>query len=33
VDLGATVVADEQPLEVMEPGERALDDPPDTTEP
>jgi hypothetical protein len=27
VDLGAAVVADEQPLEVVEPGERALDDP------
>jgi hypothetical protein len=27
VDFGAAVVADEQPLEVMEPGEGALDDP------
>jgi hypothetical protein len=27
VDLGAAVVADEQPLEVVEPGEGALDDP------
>jgi hypothetical protein len=32
VDLGATVVADEQPLEVMEPGEGALDDPTDAAE-
>jgi len=27
VDLGAAVVADEQPLELVEPGEGALDDP------
>lgn len=27
MDLGAAVVADEQPLEVMQPGEGALDDP------
>ena len=27
VDLVAAVVADEEPLEVMEPGEGALDDP------
>jgi hypothetical protein len=32
VDLGATVVADEQPLEVMEPGEGAFDDPADAAE-
>ena len=29
VDLVAAVVADEQPFEVVEPGERALDDPAD----
>ncbi len=27
VDLGAAVVADEQPFEVVQPGEGALDDP------
>ncbi len=27
MDLGATVVADEQSLEVVQPGEGALDDP------
>ncbi len=27
MDVGAAVVADEQPLEVVEPGEGALDDP------
>ena len=32
VDLGAAVVADEQPLEVVQPGEGALDDPASTTE-
>jgi hypothetical protein len=33
VDLVAAVVADEQPLEVMEPGEGAFDDPADAAEP
>jgi hypothetical protein len=33
VDLVAAVVADEQPLEVMQPGEGALDDPTGATEP
>jgi hypothetical protein len=33
VDLVAAVVADEQPLEVMQPGERALDDPTGAAEP
>jgi hypothetical protein len=28
VDLGAAVVADEQPLELVQPGEGALDNPP-----
>ena len=32
MDLVAAVVADEQPLEVMEPGEGALDDPAGTAE-
>ena len=32
MDLGAAVVADEQPLEVMEPGEGALNDPAGTAE-
>ncbi len=32
MDLGAAVVADEQPLEVVQPGEGALDDPADTAE-
>src|SRR5437867_1027673 len=32
-DLGAAVVADEQPLEVVEPGEGAFDDPAGATEP
>jgi len=32
VDLVAAVVADEQPLEVMQPGEGALDDPADAAE-
>jgi hypothetical protein len=27
VDLGAAVIADEQPLELVQPGEGALDDP------
>jgi len=33
VDLGPAVVADEQALEVVEPGEGTLDDPASTTEP
>jgi hypothetical protein len=33
VDLLAAVVADEQSFEVMQPGERSLDDPADATEP
>jgi hypothetical protein len=33
VDLCSTVVADEQPLEVVKPGEGALDDPSGATEP
>ena len=33
MDFVAAVVADEQPLEVMQPGEGALDDPADTAEP
>ena len=33
MDLGAAVVADEQPLEVMQPGEGALDNPAGATEP
>jgi hypothetical protein len=33
VHLGSAVVADEQPLEVVQPGEGALDDPPHTAEP
>jgi hypothetical protein len=33
VDLVAAVVADEQSLEVMQPGEGALDDPPHAAEP
>jgi hypothetical protein len=33
VDVGAAVVADEQPLEVVEPGEGALDHPPHAAEP
>jgi hypothetical protein len=33
VDLGATVVADEQPFEVVQPGEGALDDPAGAAEP
>jgi hypothetical protein len=33
VDLGSAVVADEQPLEVMQPGEGALDDPAGAAEP
>ena len=33
MDLVAAVVADEQPLEVMQPGEGALDDPADSAEP
>jgi len=33
VDLGASVVADEQSLEVVEPGEGPLDDPTSPTEP
>jgi hypothetical protein len=32
VDLGATVVTDEQPLEVVKPGEGALDDPAEAAE-
>ncbi len=32
MDLSAAVVADEQPLEVVQPGEGALDDPTDATE-
>jgi hypothetical protein len=32
VDLVAAVVADEQPLEVMQPGEGALDNPADVAE-
>jgi hypothetical protein len=32
VDLGAAVVADEQPFEVVQPGEGALDDPASATE-
>jgi hypothetical protein len=32
VDLVATVVADEQSLEVVKPGEGAFDDPADATE-
>ena len=32
MDLVAAVVADEQPLEVMQPGERALDDPADAAD-
>ncbi len=31
--LGAALVADEQALEVVQPGEAALDDPPEATEP
>ena len=33
MDLGAAVVADEQSLEVVQPGEGALDDPADAAEP
>jgi hypothetical protein len=33
VDLGAAVVADEQPFEVVEPGEGAFDDPAGAAEP
>jgi hypothetical protein len=33
VDLGAVVVSDEQPFEVVEPGEGALDDPAGAAEP
>ena len=33
VDLGSTVVADEEPLEVVQPGDGALDDPADAAEP
>jgi hypothetical protein len=33
VDLGAAVVADEQSLELVQPGEGALDDPADAAEP
>ena len=33
MDLGATVVADEQPLEVVQPGEGALNDPAHAPEP
>jgi hypothetical protein len=33
VDVGAAVVADEQPFELVEPGERALDDPAVATQP
>jgi hypothetical protein len=33
VDLGASVVADEQPLELVQPGEGALDDPAVAAEP
>ena len=33
MDLVAAVVADEQPLEVVEPGEGALDDPAGAAEP
>jgi hypothetical protein len=33
VDLGSAVVTDEQPLEVVEPGEGALDDPAGAAEP
>ena len=33
MDLGSTVVADEEPLEGVEPGEGALDDPADAAEP
>ncbi len=33
MDLGAAVVADEQPFEVVQPGEGALDDPAGATEP
>lgn len=33
MDLGSPVVADEQPLEVMQPGEGAFDDPAHTPEP
>jgi hypothetical protein len=33
VDFGTAVIADEQPLEVMQPGEGALDDPADAAEP
>lgn len=33
MDLGAAVVADEQPFEVVQPGEGALDDPTCTSEP
>ena len=33
MDLGPAVVADEQPLEVVQPGEGALDDPAGTAEP
>jgi hypothetical protein len=32
VDLGAAVVAEEQPFELVEPGEGALDDPAVTAE-
>ena len=33
MDLGSTVIADEQPLEVVQPGEGALDDPAGAAEP
>ena len=33
MDLGSTVVADEEPLEVVQPGDGALDDPADAAEP
>ncbi len=33
MDLDATVVADEQPLQLVQPGEGAFDDPAHTAEP